>query len=106
MEVKTAELKAKLSSYLRSVRESGASYIVLDRKTPVARLVPLEETDIRQQEDREWEELCRRLEKRGIKITPAKVRAHDGPQPKPSLAPDGRTDIRTIKLVRGGDRDY
>ena len=37
--VKIAELKAKLSEYLRRVR-SGHSVTVLDRQTPVARIVP------------------------------------------------------------------
>lgn len=34
-----AELKARLSEYVRGVR-SGASWTVMDRDTPVARLVP------------------------------------------------------------------
>ena len=34
-----AELKARLSEYLREVR-SGRSLVVMDRNTPVARLVP------------------------------------------------------------------
>jgi prevent-host-death family protein len=37
--VKIAELKAKLSQHLREVRR-GHSVIVLDRDTPIARLVP------------------------------------------------------------------
>ncbi|MEL7305666.1 MAG: type II toxin-antitoxin system prevent-host-death family antitoxin [Myxococcota bacterium] len=42
MEVLSSELKAKLSYYLRLVREKGAVVTVLDRQTPVARLVPIE----------------------------------------------------------------
>jgi prevent-host-death family protein len=38
-EVRIADLKARLSEYLRSVR-SGNSLTVLDRDTPVARIVP------------------------------------------------------------------
>lgn len=34
-----AELKAKLSEYVRSVRD-GEEWVVMDRQTPVARLVP------------------------------------------------------------------
>ncbi len=34
-----AELKARLSEHLRAVRK-GRTLIVLDRKTPVARIVP------------------------------------------------------------------
>lgn len=37
--VKVAELKARLSSYLRSVRR-GHPVTVCDRDTPIARLVP------------------------------------------------------------------
>ncbi|KPK58918.1 MAG: hypothetical protein AMS21_10330 [Gemmatimonas sp. SG8_38_2] len=45
MQVRIAELKARLSEYLRSVRR-GRSITVLDRDTPVARLVPYVETDL------------------------------------------------------------
>jgi prevent-host-death family protein len=38
-EVGIAELKAKLSGYLRRVRR-GESLTVLDRSTPIARIVP------------------------------------------------------------------
>jgi prevent-host-death family protein len=37
--VRIAELKARLSEHLRDVRR-GESYAVMDRETPVARLVP------------------------------------------------------------------
>jgi prevent-host-death family protein len=37
--VKVAELKSKLSEYLRRVRR-GHSVTVLDRETPIARIVP------------------------------------------------------------------
>jgi antitoxin (DNA-binding transcriptional repressor) of toxin-antitoxin stability system len=37
--VRIAELKARLSEHLREVRR-GATYAVIDRETPVARLVP------------------------------------------------------------------
>ena len=38
-EVKVAELKSKLSEYLRSVRQ-GSEIIIKDRDTPIAKLVP------------------------------------------------------------------
>ena len=38
-DVGIAELKARLSEYLRSVR-NGESLTVLDRSTPIARIVP------------------------------------------------------------------
>ena len=40
--VRIAELKARLSEYLRAVRK-GRSLTVLDRDTPIARVVPYEE---------------------------------------------------------------
>lgn len=40
--VQIAELKAKLSAYLRIVRR-GHSVTVLDRDTPVARIIPYKE---------------------------------------------------------------
>ena len=39
-EVRIAELKARLSSYLRSVRR-GETVTVMDRDTPVAHIVPV-----------------------------------------------------------------
>lgn len=39
-QVRIAELKARLSEYLRAVRR-GESIAVLDRETPVAQLVPM-----------------------------------------------------------------
>jgi prevent-host-death family protein len=40
--VQIARLKAQLSGYLRTVRRGG-ELIVMDRKTPVARIIPYEE---------------------------------------------------------------
>jgi prevent-host-death family protein len=39
--VKVSEVKAKLSAYLRGVRK-GESVLIVDRTTPVAKLVPVE----------------------------------------------------------------
>jgi prevent-host-death family protein len=39
-QVRIAELKAKLSEYLRGVRR-GETIVVLDRETPVAHIVPV-----------------------------------------------------------------
>ena len=41
-EVKIAELKGKLSEYLRSVRQ-GNEVVIKDRDTPIAKLVPYQE---------------------------------------------------------------
>lgn len=43
---KISELKNSLSAYLRLVK-SGESILVLDRNTPVARLVPIESAPVR-----------------------------------------------------------
>jgi prevent-host-death family protein len=45
-EIGIAELKAHLSETLRKV-EDGASVVVLDRRRPVARLVPIESAKLR-----------------------------------------------------------
>lgn len=42
--VRIAELKARLSEHLRAVRRGG-TLTVLDRDTPVARIVPYEATE-------------------------------------------------------------
>jgi prevent-host-death family protein len=44
-QVRIAELKARLSEYLRYVRR-GRSITVLDRDTPIARLVPYVEAEL------------------------------------------------------------
>lgn len=103
MEVKTAELKTKLSQYLRSVREDGASYVVLDRKTPVARLIPLEENKASPSEAEKTMGICKELEAEGFSVKLPSISRRSRPEPK--VAPDGRIDIRTIDLVRGG-RDF
>jgi prevent-host-death family protein len=41
-QVRVAELKAKLSEYLRAVRR-GETIAVLDRETPIAQIVPVRE---------------------------------------------------------------
>ena len=41
---KVSELKARLSSYLSDAR-AGATIVVCDRNTPIARLVPVEDED-------------------------------------------------------------
>jgi prevent-host-death family protein len=42
-QVRIADLKARLSEYLRAVR-AGESIAVLDRDTPVAQLIPVRES--------------------------------------------------------------
>ena len=60
--VKVSELKAKLSEHLRRV-EAGETVIVLDRKRPVARIVPTDasSSDVRITEPSESVESLREL---------------------------------------------
>ncbi|MBC8041766.1 MAG: type II toxin-antitoxin system prevent-host-death family antitoxin [Opitutaceae bacterium] len=105
MDVKTAELKNNLSKYLRRVK-AGETVIVYDRDTPIATLSPIVRTD-----DEEWtryrEEALARARDIGLKIHIPEKRPTKPcmKAASPSIAPDGRTDINTIDLVRGG-RDW
>ena len=45
MEVKTGALRNNLSRYLRRVRDTGDSIIVLDRDTPIAEIRPFKAQD-------------------------------------------------------------
>ena len=44
-QVRIAELKARLSEYLRAVRR-GETIAVLDRETPVAQIIPVRERSV------------------------------------------------------------
>lgn len=105
MRVKIADLKNNLSKYLRRVK-SGETIIVHDRDTPVATLAPIVRCD-----DEEWtryrtEALARAREINMEIFIPAKrPTKRVMPDIKPSLAPDGCTDVNTIDLVSGG-RDW
>jgi prevent-host-death family protein len=102
MQIKTAELKNNLSKYLRHVRETGETIIVCDRDEPVAALSP-----VQRDADAEWSryraEALARARKLGLQIDIPAKRPVDPcmPTPKPVVAPDGRTDLHTIDLVRG-----
>jgi antitoxin (DNA-binding transcriptional repressor) of toxin-antitoxin stability system len=103
MNVKTADLKNNLSRYLRQIRRTGETIIVCDREEPVATLAPLVRNA-----DAEWQryraEALARAREIGMQLD---IPLHRPSQPclppvRPVVAPDGRTDIRTIDLVRGG----
>lgn len=108
MNVKTADLKNNLSKYLRRVR-AGKTLTVFDRDTAIATISPVVVAPADQ--DPAWQReravIIAKFAKVGLVATPPLNRP-----PKqifhdiiPVLAPDGRTDINTIDLVRGG-RDY
>jgi prevent-host-death family protein len=76
--VKIAELKAHLSAHIRFVR-NGEEVLILDRNTPVARLVSVEPMD-------DYDERTRRLIAKGI-VTPPKVRRPAGFKLPPPSGP-------------------
>jgi len=60
---KIADLKNKLSQYLEKVKK-GETILVLDRTTPVARIVPVEApSSLKPREEEAW---LRRLEANGV----------------------------------------
>jgi prevent-host-death family protein len=77
-QVGVAELKANLSSFLRRVRR-GESVTVLDRDTPVARIVPVKSDN-------------------GLEITPAKEPSSDFFKVPPADAPPPKIDIVELLL--------
>ena len=106
MHVKIADLKNNLSRYLAKLRETGETIIICDRDKPIATLTPLVRDD-----DAEWQrergECLARAKKIGLKIDIPLHRPDTNcmPDVTPRVAPDGRTDIHTIDLVRKG-RNY
>ncbi len=65
---KISELKAKLSAHIRYVK-NGEEVLILDRDTPVARLVAVGPAE-------EYDERMRRLIAKGV-ITPARIKRDD-----------------------------
>jgi antitoxin (DNA-binding transcriptional repressor) of toxin-antitoxin stability system len=106
MNVKTADLKNNLSRYLARIQGTGETIVVCDRDKPVAILSPID-----RDEDAEWNryrtEALARAKKIGltIQIPLRRPRKPSLPEIHPVVAPDGRTDISTVDLVRKG-RDY
>ncbi len=73
---KISELKAKLSAHIRYVK-NGEEVLILDRNTPVARLVPARPAE-------EYGERERRLIAKGILIPPKMPRPEGYILPEPS----------------------
>jgi prevent-host-death family protein len=106
MKVKTAELKARLSYYLRQVREGGESVIVCDRDTPVAVLSPLDAKPELVEEQNEIVRIQDEMRRQGISFRkPISSKALAGSYPAPVVAPDGRTDRSTVEEMRR-EKDY
>jgi prevent-host-death family protein len=73
---KISELKAKLSAHIQYVK-NGEEVLVLDRDTPVARLVPAGPTE-------EYSERERRLIAKGILTPPKMPRPNGYKLPRPT----------------------
>lgn len=101
MHVKTADLKNNLSKYLHRVRETGETLVVCDRNEPIATLSPIANTL-----DTEWhqyrEVAIDRAKRIGLKIDipPKRPLKSGATRPSQSLAPDRRSDISTIDVIR------
>lgn len=103
MRVKIGELKAKLSSYLKQVRDSGESIEVCAREDPVAYLVPVGGED-ESEEAGAKEELRRRLGACGLEWVGGPTAKKPG-KPVPCPAGDGRADVASVEQMREG-RDW
>jgi len=82
--VGTADLKAHLSEHLRAVRD-GEEIVVLDRREPIARVVPFADLD------------------EGLIIEPGRGSLADFPWPGPAGGL-GNTDIVALLREERGDR--
>lgn len=100
MKVKVAELKARLSGYVRQVRRTGEPVEVFVREESVAYLVPAGPAASDPAARREEQARRDRLRAAGLRETAA-----TGPGPRPDIiarpAGDGRTDVSTMAALRG-----
>ena len=90
--VKISELKAKLSTHIRRVRD-GEEVLVCDRNRPGARIVPVKLDEHSEQE--------RRLVARGILVPPLKKRPTSGTWPEPP----GNVSDEVMRWVLRGERE-
>ena len=101
MRVKSAELKANLSKYLKTVRKTKEPIEILIREEPVAYLTPIE-----QKSDRESSEemqnllyLKQALAKDGLILTPnTQPIGSKKTKPEPTIAEDGNTSIDSVAV--------
>ncbi len=104
MQVKTAELKANLSRYVRQVRETGEPIEILLRDETVAYLTPAS-TPSRVAPEEKAEQI--RLEKAfsdsGLTCEWASQR--QPVQPSPVSAADGLTDVNSVAAIRA-EKDW
>ncbi len=102
MKVRSAELKAKLASYLRRLRESGEPIEVLLRDKPVAYLTPIghRSTQLAPEQAAELHELKSAFTKVGLTLSLEDVHVGALPKLAPVTAGDDRTDIATVESIR------
>ena len=105
MRVKTGELKARLSHYLRAVKESGEKIEVCVREEPVACLTPMDPRPTDPAAVREMEELRRQFAEVGLRLAADAHGRETLPTPTPSRAGDERTDVSSVELQRS-ERDW
>ena len=107
MKVKTADLKANLSSYVRKVRETGEPVEILLREEAVAYLTPVYgEKKQTVQEIQDMKALERDLAEIGL--TCQMARAGSKPSdvtPAPAVAGDGQADVITVESIRS-EKDW
>ena len=107
MKVKTADLKANLSSYVRKVRETGEPVEILLREEAVAYLTPVcGEKKQTVQEIQDMKALERDLAEIGL--TCQMARAGSKPSdftPAPAVAGDGQADVSTVEAIRS-EKDW
>jgi len=107
MKVKTADLKANLSSYVRKVRETGEPVEILLREEAVAYLTPVSgEKKQTVQEIQGVKALERDLADIGLTCQMARPGSKPSDVvPAPVVAGDGRTDLSTIEAIRS-EKDW
>ena len=107
MKVKSAELKAKLSLYLRNLRESGEPIEVLLRDEPIAYLTPIERrsTMLTPGRTAQLQELKESFASVGLTFSLEDARVGALPKLTPVTAGDGRKDVVTVEAVRA-EKDW
>ena len=105
VKVKTGELKARLSHYVRWVRESGEGIEVCVREQPVAYLSALPAAARPDAEGADLRQLRARLSAAGLVLARELPASGALPTVTASPAGDGRTDISTVEEMRA-ERDW
>ena len=102
MKVKTADLKANLSSYVRQVRESGEPVEILLREEAVAYLAPISgEQRQTAKQIQDMKALERAFKEIGLTCRMGRVGSKPSDvTPAPVVAGDGRTDVNTVDTMR------